>query len=85
MQITDLTGSLVFEPASATVVTVNRRDVTVTPADSDIFLYDGNEHAVTRPTLCRAPEPRAATPGLVGEDQLAVTLVGNRRTDAGDE
>lgn len=80
LAITDLTGSIVFEPASA-VVTVNRRDVTVTP-DDGTFLYDGNEHAVLTYDVPRATV--GSDTGLVGSDQLAVTLVDNRRTDAGE-
>lgn len=72
VQITDATGSLLFDAASATV-TVNKLDVTITP-NSDTFLYDGNEHVVTG----------AISVGFLGSDGVAVTLQGNHRTAAGN-
>lgn len=79
VQVTDTTGSLVFEPASASV-TVTPRDVTITPDDGN-FVYDGTEHVVTKYTAEKALA--GGSTGLVGSDAVTVTLAGNRRTDAG--
>lgn len=77
--VTDLTGSLVFEPASAALV-VNRRDVTITP-NSNTFGYNGQPHTVTGHDNPQAEG--AAQTGFIGGDYAAVTLTGNTRTNAG--
>jgi len=77
--VTDLTGNLIIMPASETVE-VTKRDVTVTPESLSVP-YDGNGHSVTS-TLRPKAELDAngiaiGDTGLVGSDDVAVTLVGN--------
>lgn len=71
VQITDRTGSLVFEAAQANLQ-ITPRSVTITP-DVGEFTYNGAEHAVNHYEMT----------GLQGSDQGTPTLRGNRRTLVG--
>ncbi|MEA4928540.1 MAG: InlB B-repeat-containing protein, partial [Candidatus Limiplasma sp.] len=77
--ITDLTGSLTFAPLTGRV-TVEKRRVTITP-NSGAFDYDGTPHVVLGHDHPVA-QPGSDT-GFVQGDDVTVTLLNNRQTDAG--
>ena len=76
--VVDVTGNMIIDPVSADVI-VTRRDVTITP-DSGTFPYDGQGHTITthsHPKAVMVDGVAVGTTGLVGDDDVTVTLVNN--------